>query len=178
MRVPAALAVAALLAACASSGTQQSAGEYVDDATVTAKVKTALTDSEEVKARQVDVESYRGVVQLNGFVESTEAKSAATRVASNVDGVREVRNNLSVREPDRSTGEVVDDSMLTAKVKAALIADPVTKAGQINVDTNGGIVQLSGFVDSSAEKSKATEVARTVEGVRDVQNQLDIKPSP
>jgi hyperosmotically inducible protein len=178
MRISAALAVAALLAACASSGSQQSAGEYVDDAAVTAKVKAALTDNEEVKARQVDVESYRGVVQLNGFVESADAKSAATRVASNVEGVREVRNNLSVREPERTAGEVVDDGMVTAKVKAALIADPVTKAGQINVDTNGGIVQLSGFVDSSAEKSKATEVARTVEGVRDVQNQLDIKPSP
>jgi hyperosmotically inducible protein len=75
-------------------------------------------------------------------------------------------------------GEVVDDGVVTSKVKAALIAEPVTKAGQINVATNEGVVQLSGFVDSTEEKQKATDVARSVDGVRDVQNQLDIKQKP
>jgi hyperosmotically inducible protein len=167
-----------LLAACAASRTQETAGEYADDATVTAKVKTALTDSPEVKARQVDVETYRGVVQLNGFVDTTDAKSAATRVASNVNGVREVRNNLEVTDKTSTVSEAADDAFITAKVKTALITDPVTKAHQINVTTEAGVVQLAGFVDSTTEKAKATEVARSVTGVKAVRNELDVKMSP
>lgn len=176
LRTSALALLLALVAACSSSGTRETAGQYVDDTTLTARVKSALAESDDVKARQIDVETYRGVVQLNGFVETAEARSSATRVASSVNGVREVRNNLSVSERDETVGEVVDDGIVTTKVKAALIAEPMTKARQINVATNEGVVQLSGFVDSAEEKSKATEVARSVSGVREVDNELDIKP--
>jgi hyperosmotically inducible protein len=70
---------------------------------------------------------------------------------------------------------VIDDSILTAKVKAALIADSATKAHQINVETQEGIVQLSGFVDNAAAKSAATNVAKSVSGVKDVKNELSVK---
>lgn len=166
------------LGGCASTRTQQAPGEYADDATVTAKVKTALVESPEVKANQVDVETFRGVVQLNGFVDSTSARSAATRVTSEVSGVKEVHNNLEVTDTSSMAGEAVDDSILTAKVKTALISEPQTKAHQINVTTEAGVVQLAGFVDSATEKNKATEVARTVAGVRDVRNELEIKTGP
>jgi hyperosmotically inducible protein len=73
---------------------------------------------------------------------------------------------------------VVDDAALTAKVKTALIADPTTKAGQINVETKSGVVQLSGFVDSQADIEAATRVALTVDGVAKVQNQIEVKPTP
>lgn len=75
----------------------------------------------------------------------------------------------------QSPGEYVDDSVLTTKVKAALFDDPVTKARQINVETYRGVVQLSGFVDSSAEKAAATDVARSVGGVQEVRNDLELK---
>jgi len=75
----------------------------------------------------------------------------------------------------QSPGEYVDDSVLTTKVKAALVDDPVTKAYQINVETYRGVVQLSGFVDSSTEKSAATTVARSVGGVQEVRNDLELK---
>ena len=78
-------------------------------------------------------------------------------------------------QTQQSPGEYVDDSVLTTKVKAALFDDPVTKARQINVETYRGVVQLSGFVDSSAEKSAATEVARSVGGVQEVRNDLELK---
>lgn len=166
------------LAACAATRTQRAAGEYVDDSAVTAKVKTALIESKQVKAHQVDVETFRGVVQLNGFVDSADAKTAATNLARSVNGVREVRNNLAVSADSNTTGEAVDDSVVTAKVKSALITDPTTKAHQINVETDKGIVQLAGFVDTAAEKSRATAVARSIDGVRDVRNELDVKLSP
>lgn len=74
-----------------------------------------------------------------------------------------------------STGEYMDDSVITTKVKAELVADPVTKAYQINVKTFKGVVQLSGFVDTAASKNKAGEIARGVKGVVDVQNDLNVK---
>lgn len=75
----------------------------------------------------------------------------------------------------QSAGEVVDDGVVTAKVKAKLIDDPVTKAYQINVETFKGTVQLSGFVDSAEARSRATQLARDVGGVKVVENSLQVR---
>lgn len=72
-------------------------------------------------------------------------------------------------------GQAIDDSVITGKVKAALIADSVTKAHQINVETRHGEVLLSGFVDSKESRSRAAELARTVEGVRGVKNSIELR---
>jgi hyperosmotically inducible periplasmic protein len=74
-----------------------------------------------------------------------------------------------------STGEYVDDSAITATVKADLVADPVTKAREIGVETFKGVVQLSGFVDNAKEKEKASEIARKVKGVRGIRNNIIVK---
>ena len=73
------------------------------------------------------------------------------------------------------TGEYLDDSAITTKVKAAIFNEPSLKVFQINVETFKGDVQLSGFVDSSQSVSKAGEVARGVKGVRSVKNNLIVK---
>ena len=170
------LAIAAVsLAACSATRTQKTAGEQVDDSVLTGKVKSALVADPDTKARQIDVETFRGTVQLNGFVDSANAKAAAGRVARSVEGVQRVENNLSVQESSRSAGEVIDDSMITAKVKAALIADPAVKAHEVNVETRDGVVQLSGFVDNASAKSVAAEVANRVNGVKEVRNELQVK---
>jgi len=74
-----------------------------------------------------------------------------------------------------STGQIIDDSVITAKVKAAIFGEPSLKSLQISVETFKGIVQLSGFIDSSAASFKAEEVARGVEGVKDVRSSLIVK---
>ena len=74
-----------------------------------------------------------------------------------------------------STGQTIDDSVITTKVKAKLIDDPVTKAHQISVETFKGTVQLSGFVDSAASKSQAENIAKSVDGVHHVKNSLVVK---
>jgi osmotically-inducible protein OsmY len=74
-----------------------------------------------------------------------------------------------------SSGEYVDDSLLTTKVKAAILDDPSLKVLQINVETFKGEVQLSGFVDSAQSVKKAGEVARGVKGVKSVKNNLIVK---
>jgi len=89
--------------------------------------------------------------------------------------VKAVRNNLQIQPQDRSGGEVVDDTVITAKVKSALISDSRTKAYQIEVKTNMGEVQLGGFVDSSDAKKAAQEVAHSVSGVKSVTNSLSVK---
>jgi osmotically-inducible protein OsmY len=73
------------------------------------------------------------------------------------------------------TGEFVDDSAITTKVKAKLYEDPATSGWDIKVSTDKGVVQLSGFVKSSREKDRAGEIARKVEGVKSVANDLIVK---
>ncbi|MCU0759944.1 MAG: BON domain-containing protein [Steroidobacteraceae bacterium] len=162
--------------ACTATRTQKTAGEQLDDTVVTARVKAALVADPVTKARQIDVEVFRGKVQLNGFVDSQAEKAAAARVARGVQGVDGVQNNLEVRTGGAATaGEIVDDTTLTARVKAALVENDQTKAHQINVAASNGVVQLSGFVDSASAKSAASQVARTVDGVKSVRNDLDVK---
>lgn len=97
--LPTVVAVMALvLVGCESTPTQRSSGEYIDDTTITAKVKTALIHNPDTSAMQIDIETYRGDVQLNGFVDSNTAKEEAEQTALGVEGVRVVHNNLQVRK--------------------------------------------------------------------------------
>ena len=78
-------------------------------------------------------------------------------------------------EKSKSTGEVIDDAAITAKVKSALIKDPEISAAEINVDTYKGKVLLSGFVSDADDVWKAGKLARDVRGVRSVTNDLHVK---
>ncbi len=91
------LSLGALAGGCASTSTSTSTGEYVDDAVITTKVKSALLGKDDVKSFDISVETLLGVVQLSGFVETAAQKSAAGKVASGVKGVKEVKNNLIVK---------------------------------------------------------------------------------
>jgi osmotically-inducible protein OsmY len=94
----AALMASAVVAGCSSAPTQQSAGEAVEDGVVTAKVKAALVADPVTKTHQITVETFKGTVQLSGFVESDEARSRALQLARNVDGVRKVKDAMEVRK--------------------------------------------------------------------------------
>jgi len=98
----AALALAAVLgcglAACTSMPSQQPASEAIDDGVVTAKVKAALIDDPVTKVHQISVETFKGTVQLSGFVETDEARSRALQLTKDINGVRNVRDALEVRK--------------------------------------------------------------------------------
>ncbi len=168
-------AMALMGSAWATDSAPRSTGVVVDDAAITASVKSKLTMDTDTKARQINVETQKGIVQLNGFVDSNAARSEAEKLAAGTDGVKQVRNNLEVRPADRAVGEVVDDAVVTGKVDAALAADKRTSAMSIDVETHEGEVQLSGFVKSQKEKNAAVEVAEGVKGVRTVKNAIDIR---
>jgi hyperosmotically inducible protein len=147
-----------------------------EDAMLTGKVKAALVASPDAKARQVDVESKDGVVQLKGFVDDATHITAATAVANGVEGVTKVENNLKVQPAaNRSAGAVIDDAMITTKVKSSLLADSATSGLKIDVDTRQGKVQLNGFVASDTEKTVAQNIAARTEGVTSVENNLTVR---
>jgi len=87
----------ATLAACASTRTHESTGEYVDDSVITTKVKALLAEDDFLKSFQIGVETDKGRVQLSGFVNSQQAVNKAGEIARSVKGVRSVRNNLIVK---------------------------------------------------------------------------------
>lgn len=162
-------------AAWADDPAARTVGRTFDDATITANVKGKLLGDPVTKARQINVETRSGIVQLNGFVDSAKSRDEAARIASGADGVSKVHNNLEVRTQERSAGEVMDDIAVSAKVDAALAVDSHTSALHIDVATNLGEVQLSGFAKSQAEKDAAKTVASKVEGVRMVNNAIDVR---
>ncbi len=87
----------AFVSGCSSTRTRESTGEYIDSSTLTAKVKAALVSDEIVRARDVQVETFRGTVQLSGFVNNEAQKERATAVARAVPGVVDVKNNLIIK---------------------------------------------------------------------------------
>jgi osmotically-inducible protein OsmY len=84
--------------ACASTPKQEGAGEYVDDSVITTKVKSLLAADDFLKSFEISVETYKGIVQLSGFVDSQKAIDKAGEIASGVGGVKSVKNNLNVKK--------------------------------------------------------------------------------
>ncbi len=82
---------------CASTATQESAGEFIDDSWITTRVKASLVQDPEVRATEVNVETFKGVVQLSGFVSSNAAMDQAVRIAQGTRGVTSVANDMRVR---------------------------------------------------------------------------------
>jgi hyperosmotically inducible protein len=88
---------AATLVACASTSKQESTGEYVDDSVITTKVKSLLAADDFLKSFQISVETYKGTVQLSGFVSSQQAVDKADQITRSVKGVKSVKNDLIVK---------------------------------------------------------------------------------
>jgi osmotically-inducible protein OsmY len=84
-------------AGCASTRTQESAGEYVDDSVITTKVKSLLAADDFLKSFQISVETFKGTVQLSGFVDSKRASDKAAQIAGSVKGVQSVKNDLIIK---------------------------------------------------------------------------------
>lgn len=82
---------------CTSTSTQESTGEYIDDSLITTKVKTAIFNEPTLKSAEINVETFKGVVQLSGFVNSQTAISKAISVAGSVNGVKRVNNDMRIK---------------------------------------------------------------------------------
>ena len=110
--------------------------------------------------------------RLGLFVVSTALAGAMTIVVA---GCNKPQETTGTPPPNTTVGTEIDDSVVTARVKSALVADPDVKGFDFKIETRKGEVQLSGFVDSAQKVSKAGEIARGVKGVKAVKNNLIVK---
>jgi len=83
--------------ACASTAKQEGTGEYIDDSVITSKVKAAIFDEPTLKVAEINVETFKGIVQLSGFVSSQAAERKAVDVAKGVNGVKSVKNDMRIK---------------------------------------------------------------------------------
>jgi osmotically-inducible protein OsmY len=97
LAIAGALTLGGIAGGCASTPTSDSTGQYVDDTGITTKVKSALLRDDAVKSFEINVKTDKGVVQLSGFVDTSDERAAAGRDASSISGVRDVENNLLVK---------------------------------------------------------------------------------
>ena len=150
-------------------------GTEIDDSVVTARVRSALLADPDVKSLEIKVETRKGQVQLSGFVDTQARIENAIALTRKVEGVTGVENGMRLKDGKATVGNTVDDSIVTAKVKSALLADPAVKSFDIAIATRKGEVQLSGYVDNQAQINRAIDIARAVEGVQSINNEMSIK---
>jgi hyperosmotically inducible protein len=151
-------------------------GNFMDDSAITAKVKAALVDHEDIKSTDISVKTEKKVVTLSGFVESQAQAEQAVTVAKGVEGVSSVSDKLHVRNgTDKSVSGYAGDTATTSEIKAKLLADDIVPSRHVKVETTEGVVQLSGTVESNAQAARAESIAKAVDGVKSVKNDLKVK---
>jgi len=155
----------------------QEAKTGMSDSWMTSKTKIALFSDDRVKGRQVHVETKDGVVYLRGKVDSSEAKAAATDVAKGIDGVKNVKNELQVVAPGARAAVEADDKQIYKNVEQRFKQDPQLKNAKIDAKVDAGVVVLTGEVKSIDTSARASEIARSVPGVRSVKNDLTFSRS-
>lgn len=148
----------------------------MDDSGVTAKVKAALVDNDAIKSTDISVVTHSGVVTLNGFVTSQEQAELAVAAAKKVEGVKSVSDKLHVKDSKKQTvSGYAGDTATTSEIKAKLLADDIVPSRNVKVETTNGVVQLSGTVKTQAQSERAEGIAKAIEGVKSVKNDLTVK---
>ena len=148
------------------------------DAWISMKVKTALAFHKNVSAAATEVHTQNGVVTLSGSAGSQAKKELTGEYAKDVEGVTEVRNDLTVADgkPVRETmGAKVDDASITAQIKTTLLFRKSTHALATRVATRDGVVTLHGEAESAAERDLVTKVAEDIKGVKQVNNRMTLR---
>jgi len=148
------------------------------DAWLTAKVKTTLLFHRSVSA-MTEVTTKDGIVTLQGDATSQAQKELTTEYAKDVEGVKDVNNEMAVskasKKTHQTTGEKIDDASITALAKMTLLYHRSTSALHTTVKTKHGVVTLSGKAGNAAEKDLATKLVKDVKGVKSVKNRMTIE---
>ena len=147
------------------------------DAWLTMKVKTMLLFHRNVSA-MTEVSAKDGIVTLQGKATSQAQKDLTSEYAKDVEGVKDVKNEMVVSVPSKKTrtvGDKIDDASITAQVKMTLLAHRSTSALKTSVTTKKGVITLSGKASNAAEKDLAAKFASNVKGVKEVKNRMTIE---
>jgi osmotically-inducible protein OsmY len=149
------------------------------DGWIGAKVKTALLFHRNVRATKTDVNVTDGVVTLSGEASSLAQKELTTEYAKDVEGVKVVKNEMTIAKtpakPTETIGEKIDDASITAQVKSSLMSHRSTSALKTKVETTDGVVTVSGMARNAAEKSLVTKLVTDIDGVISVVNNMTIE---
>ena len=149
------------------------------DTWVSMKVKTALVFHRNVNAHKTEVSVNDGIVTLKGEAASQAQKDLTTEFAKDVEGVKSVKNEMTVaatpEKPGATMGEKIDDASITAQVKMTLLSHRSTGVLRTKVETTDGVVTLGGQARNAAEKDLATKVVEDVHGVKSVVNNMTIE---
>jgi hyperosmotically inducible protein len=148
------------------------------DAWLTMKVKTILLLHKNVSS-MTEVSTKGGIVTLQGTAASQAQKDLTTEYAKDVDGVKDVNNEMTVskagKKTPRTMGGRIDDASITAQVKLVLLYHRSTSAVNTSVTTKRGVVTLSGKAGNAAEKDLVTKFVKDVKGVKSVKNRMTVE---
>lgn len=153
----------------------------LDDARAEGSVSTAIATNRNLSPFSIDVEVEGDTAVLTGEVESDVEKDLAEQIAQDIDGIEKVDNQLKVgiegdrsKAGERTLAERMSDSTTTATIKSKLLWNNSTEGLNIHVDTQSGVVRLTGETDSAASKELAERLAEDTDGVREVRNELQV----
>jgi len=180
------LALGALLAltACGNGGNSKTGpdvrftlppGGAFKDALVLAGIKAKLAADDIDSTTRISVDVHGGAVTLRGRVPTTAAKIRAVATAKSVAGVNSVTDDLHVGNVGRSSAQSASDFGLTAQVEAKLVAQAGINVAGVKVTAKSGTVTLAGHAPTAAVKSTMLEAAKSIEGVRNVVDQIAVK---
>ena len=149
----------------------------VTDSWITTKIEAQYFADADVKGRDIDVTTTNGAVTLDGRVDGERVRQRAVEIAQKTDGVNKVDDSLEVGPAPASAGvtEQASRGWITTKIQAQYFADPDVKGRNIDVTTANGVVTLSGTVDNESTRRRAIEIARSTDGVREVEDRLRIE---
>ena len=148
------------------------------DAWLVMKVKNTLLFHRSVSAGTTEVEVKDGIVTLRGEAANQAQKELTTEYAKDVEGVKDVNNEMTVTsspKSKRTVGEKIDDASVTAQVTLTLLFHRSTSAHNTKVETKRGVVTLYGKAKNAAEKDLATKLANDVKGVKGVTNRMTVE---
>jgi osmotically-inducible protein OsmY len=162
-----------------------SPGPERSDGWIALKIRSVLLLRSNVSATNTDVSVHDGQVTLTGKAESQAQKDLTGTYAREVEGVKSVKNEMTVvpqvakngESAPRTLGEKIDDSSITAQVKYALLTHRSTSALKTEVDTRNGVVAIRGVAASDAEKELVSKLAGSVRGVTSVENGMTVAPT-
>ncbi len=160
----------ALVGGAAATGSaiydERSVQKHADDIALTSRLEARLIAEKDMPSRFLNIEIFNAEVILTGYLPSQDHIDRAIYICKNFEGVRAVRSKVQIGQPPLK--EVVSDSLVTTKVKTALLKDPMVSGFAIHVETVKGRVYLQGLVKELEHKYRARSVARKVDGVQEV----------
>jgi osmotically-inducible protein OsmY len=152
--------------------------DETSDGWIGMKVKFVLLFHRNVSGLKTDVDVKDGIVTLRGEASTEAQKELSTEYAKDVEGVKSVKNDMTVEKTKKTTvdkvGEYVDDASITAQVKVALLFHRSTSAMKTKVETKNGVVTVSGIAKNAAEKELVGKLVNNIKGVKSLKNKMTL----